>query len=178
MALGQITPVGPDQFFRVRSLETDAASNSTTTGVEITGLELKSVGPGVYVVEYFIVYQSAATTTGVKFGINHTGTVSSFVATSQIPTASTTTIVGAIHDQATTTTPTMMGSNSVRTRSTTAPNIGPWPDIDSANSDMQVYIYCNLVVTVIGDLELWHASEAAAASTVKAGSTVCLTKFA
>lgn len=169
---------GPDYYFRVRALEADAASNSTTTGVEITGLELTGVGPGVYVAEWYIRYQSAATTTGVKFGINHTGTLSSFVATSQIPTASTTTIVGAIHDQATTTTPTMTGSNSVRTLSTTSPNIGPWPDIDSANADMLVYIYANFVCTAIGNLEFWHASEAAAASTVKLGSNVRLTKAA
>lgn len=168
---------GPDRFFKVDSLETDAAANSSTTGVEITGLRLPAVGLGIYVAEYFIRYQSAATSTGVKFGINHTGTAT-MTATCRIPTASTTTIVGAIHDQETTTTPTMMGSNTVRSFSTTAPNIGPWPDIDAADSDMQVFIFCNLVVTAIGDLALWHASEAAAASTVKLGSAVRLTKAA
>ena len=173
----QLISIGNDQFFRVRSLEADAAANSSTTGVEITELELPSVGPGIYVAEWFIRYQSAATTTGVKFGINHTGTAT-VVATCQITTASTTTIVGAIHDQATTTTPTMMGSLTVRSFSTTSPNLGPWPDIDTANGDMQVFVFANLVVTVDGNVELWHASEVAAASTVKAGSIVRLTKGA
>jgi hypothetical protein len=167
---------GADTFFRVRALEFDAASNSTTTGVEITGLELKSVGPGIYVVEYFLVYQSGATTTGVKFGVNHTGT-STLAATCQVATTGTTAVT-AVHDQATTTTPTIMGSNATRSKTTTSPDLGPWTDIDTANADMQVYIYVSLVVTAIGDMELWHASETAAASTVKAGSVVRLTKGA
>lgn len=177
MPAGHDISAGPDQFFRVAALGVDAASNSTTTGVEIAGLQLPSVGPGIYIAEYFIVYQSGAATTGVKFGINHTGTVSSFAATLQIPTTGTTAIT-AVHDQATTTTPTIMGTNAVRTMSTTAPNLGPWTDVDTLNANMQVLIYANLFVTASGDLEFWHASEVAAASTVKACSCVRLTKCA
>lgn len=177
MPAGHDISAGPDQFFRVTGLTTDAAVNGTTTGVEITGLRISDVGAGIYVAEYFIVYQSAATTTGVKFGVNHTGTVTAFTATSQIATTGTT-AVSAVHDQVTTTTPTVMGSNAVRAMATTAPNLGPWTDLDSANADMQVYIYCNLVVTVAGNLAFWHASEVNANSTVKAGSVVRLTKAA
>lgn len=173
----QLHAHGIDQYFRVACLEVDAPSNSTSTGVEILGLRLASVGPGIYVAEYFVRYQSAATTTGVMFGLNHTGTAT-VAATCRIPTNSTTTIVGAIHDQVTTTSPTMMGSLAVRAFSTTAPNIGPWPDIDTLNADMQVYVFANLVVTVSGNLAFWHASEVAAASTVKLGSMVRLTKCA
>lgn len=168
---------GPDQFFRVAGLTVDAASNSTATGVEITGLRLSGVGNGIYVAEYFIVYQSGATTTGFKCGVNHTGTVTSFTATLQLATTGTT-AVSATHDQVTTTTPTVMGSNAVRSMSTTSPNLGPWTDVDTLNADMQVYVYCNLVVTAIGDLAFWHASETTAISTVKAGSVVRLTKCA
>lgn len=168
---------GPDQFFRVNGLTADAAVNGDTTGIEITGLRLPAVGPGIYVAEYFIVYQSAASTTGVKFAVNHTGTVTSFTATLQIATTGTS-AVSAVHDQVTTTTPTIMGALAVRSMATTAPNLGPWTDVDTLAADMQVYIYCNLVVTVVGNLALWHASEVTANSTVKAGSLVRLTKCA
>lgn len=176
MPAGHDISSGPDAEIRIRALETDAASNSTTTGVEITGLEFKDVTPGLYIVEYFLVYQSAAATTGVKFGVNHTGT-STIVATCQIATTGTTAVT-AVHDQATTTTPTIMGSNATRSKTTTAPDLGPWTDVDTLNADMQAYIYVNLTVTAIGDLELWHASEVAAASTVKKGSVARLTKAA
>lgn len=176
MPAGHDISAGPDQYVRTCALEVDAASNSTATGVEITGLQLSAVGPGIYIAEWFLIYQSGATTTGVKFGVNHTGT-STMTTTLQIATTGTT-AVSATHDQVTTTTPTIMGSNATRSKTTTAPDLGPWTDIDTANANMQVYIYSNLVVTVSGDLELWHASEVAAASTVKAGSCVRLTKCA
>lgn len=176
MPAGHDISPGPDAFIRTAVLETDAAANSTTTGVEITGLQIPNVGPGIYVAEWFVLYQSAAATTGVKFGVNHSGT-STMTTTLQIATTGTTAVT-AVHDQVTTTTPTIMGSNATRSKTTTAPDLGPWTDVDTLNANLQVYIYSNLVVTVIGDLELWHASEVAAASTVKAGSCCRLTQFA
>ena len=168
---------GPDQFFRVRGLEVDAATNATATGVEITGVRLSGVGPGIYVAEYFIVYQGALSSTGAMFAVNHTGTVTSFTATLQLATTGTT-AVSATHDQVTTTTPTVMGSLAARAMATTSPNLGPWTAIDTGAADMQVYIYANLVVTAVGDLALWHASETTADSTVKRGTVVRLTKCA
>lgn len=156
------------------ALGSDAASNSTTTGVEITGLSIP-LEAGTYVFQYFIRYQSAATTTGVKFGVNYTGTASAFMAQLRLATTGTT-AVSAVHDQATTTTPTVMGICATRTESTTAPNLGPWTDIDTANADMLVIIEGLMVVSDAGDIELWHASEAAAASTVKAGTSLILTR--
>lgn len=163
-------------YIRTAVLENDAAANSTATGVEITGLQISAVGAGIYVAEWFLIYQCGAATTGAKFGVNHTGT-STMTTTLQIATTGTAAVT-AVHDQVTTTTPTIMGSCATRSKTTTAPDLGPWTDIDTLNANMQVYIYSNVVVTAIGDLELWHASETTAASTVKAGSVVRLTKFA
>lgn len=158
---------------RVITLGSDAATNSTTTGAEITGLSA-SILPGTWIFEYLIIYQSGLTTTGVKFGINHTGT-STIRATSWFSTTGTAAVT-AVHDQQTTTTPTIMGSNSTRNKTTTAPDLGPWTDVDTANADMLVHIYGLATVTTVGDIELWHASEVAAASTVKAGSSLRLTR--
>ena len=172
-----ISPGFIETIFRGRCLTVDAASNSTATGVEITGLRIPNVGPGVYLAEYVIVYSNGATTTGAKFGINHTGTAPTFAATLSLATTGTS-AVSALHDQATTTTPTIMGSLATRTMSTTSPNLGPWTDIDTQDASMQIQIVVSLVVTAIGDLALWHASETTAASTVKTGSIARLTKFA
>lgn len=156
------------------SLATDAPANLTTTGVMVAGLSLP-VGPGTYAFTYNLVYRSAATTTGAKFGVNHTGTTTLFVATARLSTTGTAAVT-AVHDQVTTTTPTIMGTVATRTKSTTAPNLGPWTDVDTANADMYLAIEGLLIVTVAGSLDLWHASEVAASSTVKAGSSLILTK--
>lgn len=167
---------GAGGFVKVRALEFDAPSNSTTTGVEIAGLELKAVGPGIYIVEYYLVYQAGATTTGVKFGVNHTGTMTAIAAHMRYQESTTAASTGAASQAAAG--GTIHAGGSARSLSTTAPNLGPNASVDAANSNMLAVVEAALVVTAVGDLELWHASEVAAASTVKAGSCVRLTKCA
>lgn len=176
MPAGHDISADSDPFFRSAVLEFDAPANATTTGVEIAGLQIPNVIPGSYTAEYFIVYQAAATTTGVKFGINHTGTVSVIVASLQWQESTTAASTGAASQAAAG--GTLQGGASARALSTTAPNLGPSISVDAANSNMLACIDALLVVTAVGDLELWHASEVAAASTVKAGSIVRLTKAA
>ena len=177
MPAGHDISSGADAFIRIRALEFDAAANSTTTGVEITGLQLDSVGPGIYIAEYFLVYQTAATTTGSKFGINHTGTVSAITAHTHSQEATTAASTGAASQVAAA--GTLHSGSSARSLSTTAPNLGGTLGVDAINSNMLVVIEAVLVVTAVGDLELWQASEVAASSTtVKAGSSVRLTKAA
>jgi len=52
-------------------------SNSTATTTEVTGLT-QAVGVGSYLFDYRVIYQSGATTSGVKWSVNHTGTVTIF----------------------------------------------------------------------------------------------------
>lgn len=147
---------------RVVCLSSDASPNSTTTGVEITGLQFASTGTGQFLVEYFIKYQSSATGTGVKFGLNHTGTA---VITSESymvgATGTADQVVGV---------PIATSGSASRSNTTTAPDIGPSTGVDTANADMLVTVRALLDITVDGDLELWHASETAAATTVRKGS--------
>jgi sorbitol-specific phosphotransferase system component IIBC len=63
---------------------------------------------------------------------------------------------------------------SARAKSTTG--WGTTTDVDTANADLLVKITGMMIVTVAGNIELWHGSEVAAASTVKAGSSLILTK--
>lgn len=162
-----------DDRIKITALASDQ-SNSTTTGTEVTGLTT-TLDVGTYWIQVMIRYQSAATTTGVKFGVNHDGT-STLMATLRWGTTGTT---------ATTNAPTqnvtggeIMEHQSTRTKSTTAPNLGPSLSVDTANADMMCVIDVYLNVTASGNFELWHGSEVAAQSTVMAGTAFIIYKVA
>lgn len=178
--MGPPGPAGRDGAGAVTSLTVAKlsvdVSNSTVTAAKITGLDL-TLGVGTYVFQYFIDYQAALVTTGVKFSVNHTGTVTLFVtnmryastggaAATGAPTQAGNVITGNIHE-----------SFSARAKSNAA-GMGPTASVDAANSDMLMIIEGLMIVTVSGNIELWHASEVAAASTVKAGSSLIVTKTA
>jgi hypothetical protein len=72
----------------------------------------------------------------------------------------------------------IMEHQSTRTKSTTAPNLGPSLSVDAANSDMMCMIDVYLNVTASGNFELWHGSEVAAQSTVMAGTAFIIYQVA
>jgi hypothetical protein len=157
----------------VSSLASDATTNSTTTPAAITGLNL-TVGVGIYQFQYFIRYQAALTTTGVKFSVNHTGTVTTFLynvrwvdvsatASTATPSQANVQAAGAVMSAF---------SSRAKTNAGTGTTLG----VDVANADMFIVIEGMCIVTVSGNLELYHGSEVAAASTVKAGSSLMLVK--
>jgi len=151
-------------------------SNSTTTAAKITGMDTPC-GAGTWLFEYFLRYQSSATTTGVKLGVNHTGTVTAFMYQRQESVADTTATATqtAIADQdIVTTTGGLAEIWAQRAKSTTAPTITA--GVDTINADQFAVITGLMIVTVSGNLELYHASETAASTTVKAGSILRLTK--
>lgn len=155
------------------ALTSDATANATTTGVKITGLDL-TTGTGTFIFRYYIRNQTSVVTTGVKFGINHTGTATVFMAQMRFqsltgaPTQST--------QASPSGTPVAIAGAAARAFSTTAPNMGPITQVDTANADMLVVIDGLIIVTGTGNLELWHASETAASTTVMTGSSLVLTK--
>jgi hypothetical protein len=67
-------------------------------------------------------------------------------------------------------------SFSFRAKSTSA-NTGPTVSVDTTG-DMLCVIEGSLIVTATGTLELYHASEVAASSTVKAGTLLIVTQVA
>lgn len=155
------------------SLSSNATVNSTTTTAKITGLDL-TVGAGTYQFKYMIRHQSAATTTGVKFDVNHTGTVTSFIYNTYFVDA-TATASTAAHDQDEVLA-TAAVVNAFAARSKGTAGRGTSISVDTANADMLTIIEGMMIVTVSGNLELYHASEVAAATTVMAGSSLVLTK--
>jgi hypothetical protein len=150
-------------------------SNSTTVAAKVTGLDIV-MGIGTWQFTHYILYQSSAAGTGIKLGCNHTGTVSSFVYDVFGVQATTTASDGTMSQAVVATTGGIVVGWSQRVKSTNAPVITAGADL--ANSDMLIVIRGLVVVTASGNLETYHASETAVATTIKAGSNVRLTKMA
>lgn len=148
-------------------------SNATTTAAKITGLD-QPMNAGTWVFEYFLRFQSATATVGFKLGCNHTGTVTTFDYTIIFPTTGTLDSTG-VADQVLTapSVPAVMGD---RAKSTTAPAILT-AGVDTITSDVLVQISGLAVVTVAGNLELYHASETATSTSIMQDSVLRLTKF-
>lgn len=150
-------------------------SNSTTTPTEVTGLTMPT-GVGTFMFDYCLVLQSAATTTGHKLSANYDGTASPFVAhlmwQSGVSAASDD-VVDQDHVAAAAGT---ISGFSARAGSTAG--WGATTDVDTANANVLYFLKGIMVVTAAGNLELWHGSDAAAASTIKAGSSLRLTQTA
>lgn len=157
---------------RVFALASDHAISSTT-GTEVTGLGPCTLEAGTYQFKFNLILQSATTTVGPMLGINFTGTAA--VKTFQMNWADGSTVLTAytddMDDEGTKGLGVIAGMNS-KTYTTTAPNLGTTVGVTTINADIGAYIEGTIVVTVSGDLELWHSSETATSTTVKAGSTL------
>lgn len=145
-------------------------TNNSTTGSEITGLQISSTGTGLFEFEYNCFVQSAATTTGWKFGVNHTGTAT--VLSIQMTYGSTggTAATGVGDDVAAVNTGNIY-EHSAATSFSTAGNLGPTAGVAAINTNVWVKVRGVINVTASGDLELYAGSEVAASQiTVKANS--------
>jgi hypothetical protein len=159
--------------FRTLKLGSDDAKTSTTPAT-VSGLTI-ATGVGTFIFEYFIVHQTAATTTGHKESVNHTGTVTAFNYWDEIVSATTTASDGAQSQAVALTTGGLINVNAGRAKSTAG--LGAYVSGDTINADLLTIIRGITTVTVDGNLELYWATEvAASASTVKAGSALRLTR--
>lgn len=145
---------------------------STTPGVVMT---TTGVGAGTWHYKYTVVYQTAATTTGIKLGVNHTGTVTTFqnvmwfmdsgaAASTGVGKGLTTAAVGSVPS---------MYSERVKDTYTFA-SVG----VTDINANILAVVEGVLVVSVSGQLELKLGTEvAASAARLMAGSVLELTKI-
>jgi hypothetical protein len=157
----------PSETWQV--LTADAASNSTTTIAVV--MTTSSLPAGKYLYRYDIISQSAATTTAQKFNVNATGTVVRHLYHLFFPSAGVTAATGVADQDINVTTGAVWAHESTRTDGAT---LGPHTDVDTANADIHYVIEGVLETSTSGDLELGHASEVAAASTVQDGTTLRL----
>ena len=152
----------------IKSLLADQ-SNSTVTPTNVAGLEV-AMGVGKWAFEYFIRYQAAAATTGVRFDVNHDGTVTSFVWNQEWVASINTTSSDAPDQDMIAALGGVVSGFASRAKGTAGR--GTTLSVDTLNADMYMRIQGMCEVTVAGNLELWHGSEVAAASTVKQGTTL------
>lgn len=157
----------------LQRLSSNATTNSTTTLATV--MTTTGLAAGTYQFKYSIIYQAGATTTGVDFALTFaTGTVTkvvmmtSFISSGGAAAAATAT-------QATTNTANLAEGKAARALAT---KVGASLGVDTLNANMLVTLEGVLVVSVAGDLNLQHASEVAAASTVQADTCLELTKVA
>jgi hypothetical protein len=145
---------------------------AATAATEVTGLGPCTLVPGTYYYTYELIVQSSATATGIGLGINFTGTAAVRTIRLVFPSTGTTAITGVMDDVGANTGQ-IMEHITQTAFSTIAPNM-----ITTANANVPVTITGILVVTVSGDLELWHSSETAANTSVMAGSSLVVIRTA
>lgn len=148
-------------------------SNLTATPAKINELD-QTLGVGTYTFKYSIRYQAAAATTGVRFSVNHSGTVTTFLANVRWVDVSAAASTAAPDQDEVLATGAVVGAFAARAKSITG--WGTTLSVDAANADMLMIIEGLVVVTASGDLQLYHGSEVAASSTVKIGSSLVITK--
>lgn len=171
--LEKVTPVSVGQYTVQRLAAT--VSNATTTAAKVTGLDL-ACGPGTWVFEYFLRFQSGTAGTGFKLGCNHSGTTTIFDYTVSFPQTNAVDASG-VADQDITAAPAALATLAARAKTTTAPLILT-AGVDTINSDILVTIAGLVVCTVGGNMELYHASETAVSTSIMLESVLRLTKMA
>lgn len=142
-------------------------SNSTITPTEVTGLTIP-LGVGVWVFEYYLIWQSAATTTGIRNSVDFTGTVTAFPYNIRWVDNNAASATSTASQNFTTSSGAVLGAMSQRAKSQAGV---PTAGVDTINADMLQIIEGVAVVSVAGNLALWSGSEVAASNTtIKAGS--------
>ena len=149
-------------------------TNSTVALTKVTGLD-KAVTAGVHRFAYLVRYQAAAATTGIRLSVNFSGTNTFFTANLRWIDASATASTATAAQANTQAAGAVVGAFSARAKSTTG--WGTTLGVDTASADMLVVIEGHFNATGAGTLELWHGSEVAAASTIKAGTSLLINKM-
>jgi len=151
---------------------------SSVTGTEVTDLQ-HTLEIGTYCFEYSLIVRSATTTVGPMLGVNFTGTaaVKTMVAWWADATATIAAEVHSMDDQGILSAGFISGMAN-KAYSTTAPNMGTTIGVSTIASDIPMFIKGIVIVTVAGDLELWHSSETATSTSVEVGSSCVVIRTA
>lgn len=162
---------------RVTRLSTQH-SISSTTGTEMTDLS-QTLEAGTYVFDATLIVRSATGTVGPMIGVNFTGTaaVKTMIAWWADASGSLLAETHNMDDQGVLGTGFISGMAN-KAYSTTAPNMGTTVGVATTASDTPMFIHGILIVTASGDLELWHSSETATATSVEVGSSLVVVRTA
>jgi hypothetical protein len=164
-----------DRNPRTRALSADHAVSSAVA-TEVVGLELTSIQPGTYVVQYYLRCQSVSTSVGLGTGLNFTGVAPNPVITKRYVGTGNLAATGNIDDIATNIAGQVVEGYAARAFETTSLSMMNG-GVATNNVDTMVVMEALLTVTTQGNLELWHSSEAAVTTTIMTGSSVILTRI-
>ena len=162
---------------RTKVLASDEISDepTDTTMGKVVGLDY-TLATGTWWFEYRCIYQSSATGTGVKFGVNFSGTQTRFVVEctgTEATTAASTGLADQVHAAFG-----LRAGGGNRAPSTTVAIYGG-TGVDTVNANMMAIIKGVITVTVSGDLQLYFGSEATGSTqTIMADSALRVTKVA
>ena len=162
---------------RVTTVTGSDHSVTGVTGTEVTTLS-QTLEAGTYTFQYTLLTQSATATTGVGLGVNFTGTAATKVFTRRNVATITTASNGLTEEESGVALVTggVLNGWASKAYSTTAPNMMA-EGVGAINVDLLDIIEGLIIVTVSGDLELWHSSQIAATTTkVKIGSSLVVTR--
>lgn len=164
---------------RVKKLGTQH-SNSTATGTKVTDLDL-TLEAGTYTFDYSLITRSGGTVgTGIMVGVNFsTGTaaVKTMIVYWADGSGSLLAEAHNMDDQGVLGTGFISGMAN-KAYSSTSPNMGTTVGFTTDASDTPMFMHGVVVVTVQGNLELWHSSETTTATTVEVGSSLAVIRTA
>lgn len=162
--------------FTVQRLTANSA-DVTTVALSAAIMTTTGLGAGLWKAKWCLICQTAATTTGIGFGINHTGTVGEFRALVLTITTGAAAATG-VADSDTAVVAGQMAEG--KQEGVLNAVIGStFAGVDTINTDFLVIVNALIEVTVSGDLELKIASEVAGSAVrVMAQSLLELVKVA
>jgi hypothetical protein len=168
---GSSGAAGP--YKTLQKLSSDSSDQTSTTPAAV--MTTTGVGAGTWHFRYMGIYQTAATTTGIKLNVNHTGTTGQFQSLMYFPDSTATAATGigrGLVDNAVGKVFSVYAEQSKDTSSVAS--VG----VVTQNSDIPVIVEGLVVVTVSGSLELKMGTEVAASAVrLMADSLLELTKI-
>lgn len=157
----------------LQKLSANSASQTSTTPAAV--MTTTGVGVGTWHFHYRLLLQSAATTTGWKLNVNHTGTVTQFASHQRFVDTAATASTGTADDV---TGAAAGGVTDGYAESAINTNTVATVGVSAANTDILVTLEGIIVVSVSGNLELKLGTEVAASGVLlMADSMLELTKI-
>ncbi len=155
---GSSGAAGP--YKTLQKLSADSSDQtSVTPGTVIT---TTGVGVGVWHFEYTLLFQTAATTTGIRIAVNHTGTVSRYQMHSDFLSTGGAAATGIADGIAASATAGLHEGHAERViNATSKATVG----VATANANQMIVVRGIMVVTISGSLEFKLGTEIAASAT-------------
>ncbi len=152
-----------------------ANSADVTTIALAVVMTTTNLGVGVYNFEYRLIFQTAATTTGIRIGNNFSGTLSLYQMVSDFLSTGGAAATGVADAISASATAGLHEGHAERVLNTTSKaTVG----VATANANQYIIVRGTIIVTAAGDLTMQLGSEVAnSAVRVMAGSSLELTKI-